>query len=152
MCVSMLMSPYTAYTEWSHLHACPFTGLVPRPSHIEGLGTRLVPSHSMVFHMFLFRAVGSGAAGAAWATPRVKAREVWSLILYVHANVHGSKIGPNFFMLCVATLSTAAGSLFNQWPLHPLCASDGPAFQQGVELQQCHTSMYMYCHALDKYL
>jgi len=75
-----------------------------------------MPLHivSMVFHMFLFRAVGSRAAGAAWAAPRLKAREAWSLTLYVHANVHRSKIGPYFSMLCVATLSTAAGSLFDQ--------------------------------------
>ena len=56
----------------------------------------------------LIRAVGRGVAGAAWATPFLKAREVWPLILHVHVDVHGPQIGPHFPALCAEILSTAA--------------------------------------------
>ena len=49
----------------------------------------------------LFRAIGSGAAGAAWAAPLLKAREAWSLTFYARTDVHRSKIGPTFYALRV---------------------------------------------------
>ena len=63
------------------------------------------------------------------ATPLLKAREAWHLTLPVHTDidVHGAKLHPNFFALRAETLSTTARPLlFDQWPLHPSQASNGP--------------------------